>query len=344
MSIRVPNREGNLNVASPVLSVVIPCYNEEEVLPVTAERLTSMLSQMKAEGLISENSFLLFVDDGSKDKTWQIIGSLAREQPMIHGIKLAHNAGHQNALFAGLMEAKKQADCVISIDADLQDDVDVMREFMQKYKQGFEIVYGVRKSRASDTFFKRTTAEGFYRFMRAMGVQIVFNHADYRLLSRRALEYLEEYRERNLFLRGIIPLLGLKSATVYYDRHERYAGQSKYPLRKMLAFAFEGITSFSVTPIRFVTLMGFSIFIISIAAGLYALWSKLAGRSIGGWTSLMLSIWFIGGINLMSIGLIGEYIGKIYLETKQRPRYLIEERLAPLPQRDTSYDKMGSRS
>lgn len=313
----------------PTLGIVIPCYNEEEVLPVTAGRLLEKLAQLMSEGLISSNSFLLFVDDGSVDQTWPIIEELSKSHPEVAGLKLAHNAGHQNALFAGLMEAKEKADCVISIDADLQDDVDVMREFIRKFHEGAEVVYGVRKDRSSDSFFKRSTAQGFYRLMKIMGVPIVYNHADYRLLSRRALKFLERYEERNLFLRGIVPLFGLKSDFVYYDRHERYAGESKYPLKKMIAFAFDGITSFSITPIRFVTLIGFLLFLLSIVAGVYALWSKFFGESFGGWASLMLSIWFIGGIQLMAMGMIGEYIGKIYLETKRRPRYLIEKKILP---------------
>lgn len=313
----------------PTLGIVIPCYNEEEVLPVTAGRLLEKLAQLMSEGLISSKSFLLFVDDGSVDQTWPIIEELSKSHPEVAGLKLAHNAGHQNALFAGLMEAKEKADCVISIDADLQDDVDVMREFIRKFHEGAEVVYGVRKDRSSDSFFKRSTAQGFYRLMKIMGVPIVYNHADYRLLSRRALKFLERYEERNLFLRGIVPLFGLKSDFVYYDRHERYAGESKYPLKKMIAFAFDGITSFSITPIRFVTLIGFLLFLLSIVAGVYALWSKFFGESFGGWASLMLSIWFIGGIQLMAMGMIGEYIGKIYLETKRRPRYLIEKKILP---------------
>lgn len=313
----------------PTLGIVIPCYNEEEVLPVTAGRLLEKLAQLMSEGLISPKSFLLFVDDGSVDQTWPIIEELSKSHPEVAGLKLAHNAGHQNALFAGLMEAKEKADCVISIDADLQDDVDVMREFIRKFHEGAEVVYGVRKDRSSDSFFKRSTAQGFYRLMKIMGVPIVYNHADYRLLSRRALKFLERYEERNLFLRGIVPLFGLKSDFVYYDRHERYAGESKYPLKKMIAFAFDGITSFSITPIRFVTLIGFLLFLLSIVAGVYALWSKFFGESFGGWASLMLSIWFIGGIQLMAMGMIGEYIGKIYLETKRRPRYLIEKKILP---------------
>lgn len=319
---------------TPVIAVVIPCYNEEEVLPVTAGVLLEKLRQFSSEGIISGASFLLFVDDGSKDKTWQIIEDLSQTNPQVAGVKLSHNAGHQKALLAGLMEAKEKADVVISIDADLQDDVDVMREFILKYHEGYEVVYGVRKDRSSDTYFKRSTAQGFYRLMEVMGVPIVYNHADYRLLSRRALHFLENYREVNLFLRGIIPLLGLKSANVYYDRHERFAGVSKYPLRKMIAFAFEGITSFSIVPIRMVTMIGFILFLVSIIAGIYTLWSKLAGHSFGGWASLMLSIWFIGGVQLMGMGLIGEYIGKIYLESKERPRYLIEKRLGPIQKAD----------
>lgn len=311
----------------PVLAIVTPCYNEEEVLAETAKRLTNILEQMIDNHLISPKSFILFVNDGSRDRTWELIEETHQRNPFVTGLKLSRNVGHQNALLAGLMKAKELADCVISIDADLQDDVNVISEFVEKYLQGYEVVYGVRQSRDTDTFFKRSTALGFYRLMESMGVNIVYNHADYRLMSKRALDYLAEFTEVNLFLRGIVPLIGFKSTQVYYDRHERFAGESKYPLKKMLAFAFDGITSFSVTPIRLVTTTGFILFLVSIVTALYAIVNKFIGNTVTGWTSLMVSIWFIGGIQLIGIGLIGEYIGKIYKEVKRRPKYIVEKYL-----------------
>lgn len=308
----------------PVLTIVVPCYNEEEVLHETTNRLSEMLSSLITERLASPTSSILYVDDGSSDQTWKLIEEFSRVQPFVKGIKLARNFGHQKALLAGLETASKQSDCVISIDADLQDDIAVIREFMIKYFEGYDIVYGVRKSRDSDTFFKRATAQGFYRFMNRMGVKVVYNHADYRLLSKHALEELQRYPEHNLFLRGIVSLIGLKSTNVYYDRHERFAGVSKYPLKKMLSFAFDGITSFSIVPIRFITVIGFLSFFISSLAGIYALIVKFLGHADSGWTSIIISIWLIGGLLLMSVGLIGEYIGKIYEETKDRPRFSIE--------------------
>jgi glycosyltransferase involved in cell wall biosynthesis len=268
---------------------------------------------------------VLFVDDGSRDKTWELIERYHQTNPFVTGLKLAKNAGHQSALLAGLMTAKETADCVISIDADLQDDVEAIREFVIKFHEGYEVVYGVRQSRTTDTWFKRATAQGFYKLMTSMGVRIHDNHADYRLMSKRALNELEKFKEVNLFLRGIVPLIGFSSTVVYYDRHERFAGESKYPLKKMLSFAFDGITSFSVTPIRFVTLTGFVLFAMSIIAAIYAIIGKLWGTTVSGWTSLILSVWFIGGIQLLALGLIGEYIGKIYREVKQRPLYVIEK-------------------
>ncbi|MFC4769956.1 glycosyltransferase family 2 protein [Effusibacillus consociatus] len=315
---------------APILSIVVPCYNEEEVLPETIRRLSGVLTDLIRENLIAEESVMLLVDDGSKDKTWDIIEESNQSNRFVTGLKLARNAGHQRALLAGLMKAKNTSDCVISIDADLQDDLGVIREFMLKFHEGYEVVYGVRKSRATDTSFKRNTALGFYKLMKWMGVDIVYNHADYRLTSKRVLENLANFEEVNLFLRGLIPLIGFKSTEVYYDRHERFAGESKYPLRKMLAFAFDGITSFSVTPIRLVTLVGFILFIVSIFTALYALVERLQGQTIAGWASLMISIWFIGGIQLVCLGLIGEYIGKIYKEVKRRPLYIVEEELESL--------------
>lgn len=311
----------------PRLTIVVPCYNEEEVLPETVKRLTAVLDRLIAERLVRDSSVVLFVDDGSRDKTWSMIESFHESNRYVTGLKLARNAGHQRALLAGLMQAKETSDCVISIDADLQDDVDAIREFMLRYHNGYDIVYGVRQSRKTDTFFKRNTAVGFYRLMKAMGVKITYNHADYRLMSRRALEHLEKFKEVNLFLRGLVPMIGFRSTEVYYDRHERFAGESKYPLKKMLAFAFDGITSLSVTPIRLVTVAGFGFFIVSLLAGIYAIVSKLLGNTVSGWASLMVSVWFIGGIQLVALGLIGEYIGKIYKEVKRRPLYLIEKEL-----------------
>ncbi|MCV9949751.1 glycosyltransferase family 2 protein [Paenibacillus sp. BT-177] len=311
-------------ISNPVLTLVIPCYNEEEVLPETISRLTVILEELAESELISKHSKMLFVDDGSRDQTWDIIASYNLKNPFVSGLKLAKNAGHQNALLSGLMEAKETSDCVISVDADLQDDLNAIREFIIKFKEGYDIVYGVRKSRTTDTFFKRSTAQGFYRVMSKMGVNIVYNHADYRLMSKRVLQELSNFKEVNLFLRGLVPLIGYKSTEVYYDRHERFAGESKYPLKKMLAFAFDGITSFSVTPIRLISAVGFGMFGISLLIAAYTLISKFLGTTVWGWSSLMLSIWFIGGLQLVALGLIGEYIGKIYKEVKQRPKYIIE--------------------
>lgn len=311
----------------PLLTIVVPCYNEEDVLCETTNQLTSVLSSLILEKLASTKSMILFVDDGSHDNTWNLIEELTNQNKLVKGIKLACNVGHQKALLAGLETAGKISDCVISIDADLQDDISVIREFMVKYYEGFDIVYGVRRARETDTFFKRTTALGFYRLMNKMGVKIVYNHADYRLLSKRALEELNQYKEQHLFLRGIVSIMGLKSTEVYYDRKERLAGISKYPFKKMLAFAFDGITSFSVVPIRLITILGFLSFLISSIAGIYALIVKFLGHAESGWTSIIISIWLIGGLLLISVGLIGEYIGKIYEETKHRPRFSIEKDL-----------------
>lgn len=307
-----------------VLYVVVPCYNEEAVLHETAKRLSEKLGEMKSKNAISDASRILFVDDGSKDKTWQIIETLHGENDMFSGLKLAHNRGHQNALLAGLMTAKDLADCVVSMDADLQDDINALDEFVAKFKDGCDVVYGVRNKRETDTFFKRTTALGFYKFMKILGVDVVSNHADYRLMSKRALDALSEYKEVNLFLRGIVPLIGYRSDYVYYDRHERFAGESKYPLKKMLNFAFDGITSFSVKPLRIIANLGFFISILSIFGLLYAFISKIAGVAVPGWTALIVSIWLLGGIQLLSLGICGEYIGKIYSEVKGRPRFRVE--------------------
>ena len=307
-----------------ILYLVIPCYNEEVVLHETAKQLLVKMNSMFDRGMISRESKIMFVNDGSRDKTWEIIRELHESNPIYSGVKLSRNKGHQNALLAGLMTAKEKADMAISLDADLQDDVDVIDKMVEKYYEGNDVVYGVRSARDTDTFFKKFTAEGFYKIMQAMGVEIVFNHADYRLMSKRALEGLSEFREVNLFLRGIVPLIGYKSDIVTYERHERFAGESKYPLKKMLAFATDGITSFSIKPIRMITTCGFLIFAISLIMLIYFLVVHFMGRTVHGWTSTIVSIWAIGGLQLLAIGIVGEYIGKIYLETKARPKYIIE--------------------
>jgi polyisoprenyl-phosphate glycosyltransferase len=304
---------------------VVPCYNEEEFLEETTKRLTLVLEDMIKGDAISEESRVLFVDDGSKDKTWFLIEELHGKNHFIEGLKLSRNAGHQNALLAGLNYAKEKADCVVSIDADLQDDVNAIKEFIEKFHEGYEVVYGVRSKRKTDTFFKRFTAESFYKLMKKLGVDLVYNHADYRLLSKRALNELCQFKESNVFLRGLIPLLGFKNTQVFYERHERFAGESKYPLKKMLAFALNGITSFSIKPLRLITGIGITIALLSIVFAVYAIISKLMGQTVTGWTSLMVSLWFIGGVQLISIGLIGEYVGKIYKETKNRPLYIVEK-------------------
>ena len=307
-----------------ILYLVIPCYNEEPVLPETARQLLEKMNSMFDRGMISRESRILFVNDGSKDKTWEIIEELHASNPIYSGVKLSRNKGHQNALLAGLMTAKEKADMMISLDADLQDDVDVIDQMVEKYYAGNDIVYGVRSARKTDTFFKKFTAESFYKLLKAMGVEIVYNHADYRLMSKRAGEGLAQFREVNLFLRGIVPLIGYKSDVVTYERHERFAGESKYPLKKMLAFATDGITSFSIKPIRLITTCGILIFGVSILMLIYFLAVHFMGRTVAGWTSMIVSIWAIGGLQLLAIGIVGEYIGKIYLETKSRPKYIIE--------------------
>ncbi|EKQ56758.1 MULTISPECIES: glycosyltransferase family 2 protein [unclassified Clostridium] len=309
------------------LYLVIPCYNEEEVLQITAKRLLIKINTMIDNELISKDSKILFVNDGSKDKTWTIIEELHNQNSIFCGINLSRNRGHQNALLAGLMTAKEVADVTISLDADLQDDVEVIDRFVEQYYDGCDIVYGVRSSRQTDTFFKRTTALTFYKLMTTLGVDMVYNHADYRLMSKRALEGLSEFKEVNLFLRGMVPLVGYKSSIIEYERHERAAGESKYPLKKMIAFALDGITSLSIKPIRIITGIGFLIFFFSFIALTYTFIVKFFGKTVTGWTSLTLSIWLIGGIQLLSLGVIGEYIGKIYNETKQRPRFIISEKL-----------------
>lgn len=305
--------------------IVVPCYNEEAVLYETAAQLMNVLSIMKEAGYTNDKSRIMFVDDGSKDRTWSIIEELSTAHTQIGGIKLAHNAGHQNALMSGLMSVKSLCDCAISIDADLQDDVQIIPEMVNKYIHGAHVVYGVRNRRDTDTFFKRTTALGFYKLMNVMGVNVMYNHADYRLMSREALEGLAQFPERNLFLRGVVSLIGYSSDVVYYDRHERFAGESKYPLKKMLSFAVDGITSFSITPIRIITGLGAIACIFAVVMAVYAIVQKCLGNSNAGWSSLMCSIWFLGGVQILGLGLIGEYIGKIYKEVKRRPRYIIEK-------------------
>ncbi len=307
--------------------LVIPCYNEEAVLPETVKELTAELKGMMDKGLATGESRMLFVDDGSKDRTWSLIEGFHAENPLVTGLKLAHNRGHQNALLAGLMTAKELCDCAISLDADLQDDIHVLPQFVQKFLEGCDVVYGVRNRRDTDTWFKRTTAEGFYKVMQHLGVETVYNHADYRLLSRRALDALSEYKEVNLFLRGIVPLIGYRSDYVYYDRHERFAGESKYPLKKMLSFAVDGITSFSVKPLRIIANLGIVVSIVSVIGLLYALISHFTGNTVSGWTAIVCSIWLLGGIQMLCLGVVGEYIGKIYSEVKGRPRYRIEKHL-----------------
>lgn len=310
-----------------ILYIVIPCYNEEAVIRETARQVAKKMQMLYEKDLISEKSKVLFVDDGSKDMTWPMIEALHAENGIYTGVKLSRNKGHQNALLAGLSVAVKHADMIVSMDADLQDDIDAVDGFVQKYYEGCEVVYGVRSERKTDTFFKKFTAQSFYRIMQAMGVDIVYDHADYRLMSRRAVEELLKFKEVNLFLRGIVPLVGFKSDKVYYERKERFAGESKYPLKKMLAFAMDGITSFSIRPIRMITTLGVLIFVVSLGMLVYSLVRHFTGHTSIGWSSMFVSIWAIGGLQILSIGIIGEYIGKIYLETKERPKFIIEKEL-----------------
>lgn len=308
------------------LAIVVPCYNEEAVLNIASEALRQVLDQLVQKNKIASDSFILFVNDGSKDKTWQLIEEEHEKHPVqVRGVKLAGNVGHQFALTAGLITAKDMSDVTVSIDADLQDDVNVIEEMIDKFHEGKDIVYGVRKARKTDTFFKRVTALGFYKVMEMMGVKSVYNHADFRLMSKRAVEHFSKYEETNLYLRGMMPLIGYETDMVYYDRKERVAGESKYPLKKMLALAFNGISSFSVKPITIILEIGMFIIALSILAAIYALISFFTGHVVPGWTSLILSIWFLGGIQLLAIGLVGQYIGKIYIEVKHRPRYNIEK-------------------
>lgn len=307
------------------LYIVIPCYNEASVLNETAKRLQKVLVSLTSAKKISSKSRILFVDDGSKDKTWDIIEGLNKKESIFGGVKLSGNRGHQNALLAGLMVAKEKADVVISMDADLQDDIGIVGEMLEHAQNGAEIVFAVRSSRQKDTFFKRTTAVGFYNLMQFLGVKSVHNHADYRLMSKRAIDELANYKEVNLFLRGIVPLLGFKTATVSFERSERFAGESKYPLKKMLNFAIDGITSFSVKPLRLITGLGLFICLVSLGIIGYSIIEKLLGQTVEGWTFTIVSVWFIGGVQMLSLGIVGEYIGKIYAEVKARPRYIIEK-------------------
>lgn len=309
------------------LYVVMPCYNEEAVLPETSKRMKKKMHKLIEEGKISSKSRVLFIDDGSKDKTWHLIETLHQEDCIFSGVKLSRNRGHQNALLAGLTVASEYADAVISMDADLQDDINAMDKMIDRYKSGCDVVYGVRSKRDTDTFFKRFTAEGFYKLLEKLGGEIVYNHADYRLMSNRALKSLLEYKEVNLFLRGIVPMVGFQSDIVEYERSERYAGESKYPLKKMLSFAFEGITSLSIKPIRMIFNLGIFIGIIGVVGLIYSLIQYISGSTVSGWTSTIMSIWLLGGLQLIAIGVIGEYIGKVYLETKERPRFIIETTL-----------------
>lgn len=307
------------------ICLVVPCYNEEEVLCETAKRLELKMKTLIDNKDINEYSRVIFVDDGSKDKTWSIIEELKNNNELFGGIKLSRNKGHQNALLAGLMTVKDECDAVISLDADLQDDINVIDKIIEKFYEGCEVVYGVRSDRKSDTFFKRSTAQGFYKVIKFLGVDIIYNHADYRLMSRKALDSLAEFKEVNLFLRGIVPLVGFKSDIVSYERNERFAGESKYPLKKMISFAFEGITSFSVKPIRLVLVMGIIMFFSSLTASAYFLVTWINGYTVQGWTTVVASIWMLGGIKLLCLGGIGEYVGKIYIEVKSRHKYIIDQ-------------------
>ena len=308
-----------------ILNLVIPCYNEEEVLPTTIKEIEAKMNQLINDKLISKKSRVVLVNDGSKDNTWELITEIHKKNNMFVGIGLSRNKGHQTALLAGLMYAKDHSDISISMDADLQDDINVIDDMIKKYNTGADIVYGVRSSRKKDSFFKRVTAEVFYKFMNIMGVEVVFNHADCRLMSKRVLIELEKYKEVNLFLRGIVPQIGFKTDIAYYERGVRQAGESKYPLKKMLAFAMDGITSFSVKPLKMITSIGFIMLILSFLVLIYSIVMKVIGNTVSGWTFIVCSIWLIGGVQILCLGVIGEYIGKIYSETKQRPRYIIEE-------------------
>lgn len=325
-------------LASPTtVTIVVPCYNEEDVLPETINRLSRLLNDLENSGIIAAGSHACFVDDGSHDKTWSIIKQQAEYNPQVRGLKLARNRGHQFALLAGLENA--EGDVVISIDADLQDDISVIKQMIEQYQQGYDIVYGVRKLRSHDTRFKRMTAEGYYFLLRKMGVNIVYNHADFRLMSRRAIEALKQYEEVNLFLRGIIPTIGFPHTIVEYDRAARFAGESKYPVRKMLSLAVDGITSFSSVPLRFIAGMGMVIFLLSLGLSCWVLFTKLfSDNAIPGWASSVLPMYLLGGIQLLSIGVLGEYVAKMYMETKKRPRYFIQEQIKDDLKKEAHYE------
>lgn len=307
------------------LAIVVPCYKEEEVLPETTSRLTALLGSLVAEQLIDADSFIFYVNDGSKDKTWPLIEGFHAKNKYVKGLNLAGNVGHQNALWAGLTTVCDQADMIVSIDADLQDDVNAIREMVKKYHEGFDIVYGVRNERKTDTVFKRSTALAFYKLMESMGTKTVYNHADFRLMSQRALKHLLQFKERNLFIRGLVPLVGYKTEKVYYNRAERFAGESKYPLTKMLNFAIDGITSFSVKPIRLILFLGIVFMVVAFCVLAWIIYSYITDNVVKGWSSLMLSVWFCSGCVLLGLGVVGEYIGKIYVESKERPRYNIQD-------------------
>ena len=312
----------------PLLGVVVPCFNEEAVLPETIKRFSEIFENLIEKNIIVKDSFILFVDDGSKDKTWDLIKHSAKKNPFVRGIKLSKNQGHQNALLAGMNEVLNRCDCMISIDADLQQDPKAMEEMLEKYKEGYEVVLGVRDSRDTDSFFKKFTAQSYYRVMQLMGVDIETNHADYRLLSNRALQFFLKFREKNIFIRGMVKLIGLKSTKVIFKNADRFAGESKYPLKKMLQFAWNGITSFSLMPLKIITFVGFVIFLITIGLSFYVFYSVyISDTAVPGWASTVLPMYFLGGIELLALGIIGEYIGKIYVEVKDRPLYFIEERI-----------------
>lgn len=310
-----------------ILYIVVPCYNEEEMLHITSEKLEEKLRTLKNAGRISDDSRVVYVDDGSKDNTWNIIEEMHHNNKVFNGVKLSRNEGHQNALLAGLDYARNHADMIVSMDADLQDDIDAVDAMIDKYHEGAEIVYGVRNDRSTDSAFKRGTAQLFYKMMKIMGAEIVYNHADFRLMSKRAVDELMNFKEVNLFLRGIVPLIGFKTDIVEYERHERIAGESKYPLKKMLSFAIDGVTSFSIKPINMIITAGFVCFLISVGMLIYSCIRHLTGDTVSGWTSLMTSIWALGGLQVVSIGVVGKYIGKVYLEVKERPRYIVDKYL-----------------
>lgn len=316
-----------MNTSLPRIAIVMPCYNEEQALPISSAEILSLLDKMSQENLISSDSYILCCNDGSKDNTWALIQNLHSKDNRVKGISLAHNRGHQYALLAGLMTAKDNCDAAISIDADLQDDPNAIVEMVQKFREGKEIVYGVRSSRKTDTWFKRTTAHAFYSFQNVMGLETVYDHADYRLMSRRALELLSQYGEENLFLRGIVPQIGLDTDIVKYERNVRVAGESKYPLSKMLSFSIDGITSFSARPMRWIFMIGLILLVIDVFVAVYVLFAFVENNAVSGWTSLMLSVWFLGSLILMGLGIVGEYIGKIFIEVKNRPRYAIKDYL-----------------